>query len=147
MAMRGYGEDLPNMTCGLSLVLSLVVACPIQAEATKLRPHKLAVPIGPWAARRELALSFRSTLRVTFGCKGKGKCVVPSRPVSCIDPGGRCVAMVAPVDVFCEVGCTGRIHIGARKRSGAVSRDRDRRNYACGDGCCSGFQKGSCVKP
>jgi hypothetical protein len=42
----------------------------------------------------------------TFGCRNKGKCVVPTGDSHCVNPGGRCGCDGLPVDIFCAVGST-----------------------------------------
>ena len=40
----------------------------------------------------------------TWGCEGRGKCVVEVKDGQCIDPGGRCGCDGKPVELFCAAG-------------------------------------------
>jgi hypothetical protein len=89
----------------VALVLALLAVCGgTQAQATKTPASRTLSSRRARSCTKDKQCPSGQRCGFMADCQSKGKCVVPSRKTSCIDPAGRCGCNGRPVDIFCAVG-------------------------------------------
>jgi hypothetical protein len=128
------------------LVLWLVAACDnTQAQATKTASSKTRGTHGAVGCTKDTQCPSGQRCGFTSGCESKGKCIVPSKTPSCIDPGGRCGCDGRPVDILCAVGSRTEYTSAPANAVGLCPRPCTE-ELGCGAGSGLVCQKGFCVK-
>jgi hypothetical protein len=120
-AIRGYGKFCIASAYGVALVW-LGLGCGntnAQTRNTGGSSSRGSHKVG--SCKKDSQCPSGQRCGFTSGCESKGKCVVPSRDASCIDPSGRCGCDGRPVDIFLRRGFAYRIHVGSGRFGGTVS--------------------------
>ena len=148
MRSEVMGKACSPLVYGLALVLSFVAGCGnTQAQTTKTTStSKTRGTLRAVSCAKDAQCPSGQRCGFTFGCESKGKCIVPSRTPSCIDPGGRCGCDGRPVDIFCAVGSRTEFTSAPANAVGPCPRPCTEK-LGCGSGFGLICQKGFCVKP